>query len=245
MTSSLDQHLKIYEYEGIPKLVHQLKYPAGIMSFDVSLDLSHLAVGTNEGLVSIKTKTAKVNREDGEEINEEYKYPKIENTEKIVKRDYKFFNRGIYETPESFDVIYSGEKKIKLQEFDRYLKKFQYKNALKAALETTNGDSIYTLIEELIQRNALLLSCDTKDEEEIVNIFDYLIANISNPKYSKVLVQLADKLIDNYTVLLYKNEKVKESFVRFNEKIEQDLNDQKDMLNILGKIELLLDCNSF
>jgi len=246
LTGSLDQHIKIYDIKDTPKLIHQLKYPAGIMSFDLTTTLSHIAVGMNDGQISIKSRTLKSAKDNEEEdVNEEYKYPKIDSSDKIVVRNYKYYNRGVYDRPENFDVEYQGERKIKLQEYDRYLKKFQYKNALQAALETGRSDTIYSLIEELILRNELVKAVDTTDHEEIQTIFDYLTANISNPRYTSILLPLAELLIDKYAKELFGNKVIRESYEKLQEKIEKELSDQKQMMNILGALDFIIDANSF
>jgi U3 small nucleolar RNA-associated protein 15 len=45
VTGSLDQQMKIYDVENEFQVAHQIKFPAGIMSFDFTNDLSHLIVG--------------------------------------------------------------------------------------------------------------------------------------------------------------------------------------------------------
>lgn len=55
-------------------------------------------------------------------------------------------------------------KKKKLDDYDKYLKKFEYHNALDSALQKNNTEIIVSVIEELIDRNALKLALLNRNE---------------------------------------------------------------------------------
>jgi hypothetical protein len=56
------------------------------------------------------------------------------------------------------------EKRKTLQDYDKQLKKFQYKNALNAAFNKKNSAATVSLIEELIQRGTLEIALQGRDD---------------------------------------------------------------------------------
>ena len=51
-----------------------------------------------------------------------------------------------------------------MQDYDKQLKKFQYKNALNAAFNKKNSAATVSLIEELIQRGTLDIALQGRDD---------------------------------------------------------------------------------
>ena len=58
----------------------------------------------------------------------------------------------------------------------------------------------------------------------------------------KILVFLF-KIIDSYSGQLFSNNTVKEGFNNLKNKIEEELEDQKNILNILGKLDIIIDAS--
>ena len=94
-------------------------------------------------------------------------------------KNYKYFFRGQYEdniTPN--DILPEKGKKKNLQEYDRYLKKFQYHNALDSALKKNNVEMIMSVFEELIDRNALKLALLNRSEEDLEQLLNFILWKI-------------------------------------------------------------------
>ena len=67
----------------------------------------------------------------------------------------KFLNRGSSEKAGSNDYIVSSPASKALQPYDKRLRRFQYRDALDAALQTANPYVVAVLLEELACRRAL------------------------------------------------------------------------------------------
>lgn len=65
---------------------------------------------------------------------------------------YKFYTRGKNAKPDTSDYQVRRTKKIKLQQYDKYLKEFSYGDALDSALGTREPGVITALLEEMVAR---------------------------------------------------------------------------------------------
>ena len=81
-----------------------------------------------------------------------------------VVKNYKYFFRGQNEKSDkdSNEIHVSAKKRLK--DYDIYFKKFQYHSALDAALSTKNVEIIISVLEELLDRNALKVALLNRNE---------------------------------------------------------------------------------
>jgi len=79
------------------------------------------------------------------------------------------------------------------------LKRFEYRQALNAALKSNNPEIILSLIEELVERDALCIAIGNRDEEEVVKLFDFLIWKLPDHRYTQVLLEVARLSLDMYS----------------------------------------------
>jgi len=241
LTGSLDQHLKIFDLENEGQVCHQFKFEAGIMSFDLTNDFSHMIIGMNDGSLQIRQR--KKTPEEEEEAKEEMPLPKIAGPDRKIVRNYRFFFRGIYEVPSAFDIQFEAERKRRLQEYDKYMKKFQYKNALNAALNKNNAHIVISLIEELVQRGTLDVALRNRDEEELNKLIEFIEFNFPEHRYRNILIPVIERILDLYSKEMFQSDIVLTNLHKLSNILEKALDEQKLMSDILGKLELILDSN--
>lgn len=203
ITAGADCHLKFHDLVN-EKVMYTIKLPSEILSFDISSDGQNYALGLINGTLLVRSK--KFTKEDDEEEDADIEADKV--MDKILARDqlestskgYKYFYRGQYgKVNETDDIIAKSKKKVNLQKFEKYLKKFQYKNALNAALEKNSTDITISLIEELIQRSSLEIAIANRSEEELIQLLNFLIWKISDYRFSDLLVEVTKIVIDMYS----------------------------------------------
>lgn len=156
---SLDQHLKVFDLTGYT-LLHDIKYPAPILSAALTHDNTHLIVGMSDGKLSVRQHKSKsvagVSRID--EVDKLYldKWKKLAETlpKKLIK-NYRYFYRGQYSKLQENEIKLEQEVQRKLKDYDKLLKKFRYWEVLKLAFDMERPEIIVSVIEELAQRNAL------------------------------------------------------------------------------------------
>lgn len=183
------------------KVMYTVKLPSEVLSFDISSDGENYALGLLNGTLLVRSK--KFTKEDEEEdLDPEEVLNKIISKDELVQtsKGYKHFYRGQYgKQADTDDVISKSRKKVSLQKFEKYLKKFQYKNALNAALEKNDPDVIVSLLEELIQRSSLEIALANRSEDELIMLLSFLIWKMSDYRFSDLLLEVAKIVIDMYS----------------------------------------------
>ena len=79
------------------------------------------------------------------------------------------------------------------------MKNFEYKRALNAALESRNPEIILSLVEELVERDALCIALANRDEDEVVKLLDFLHWKLPDHRYAPVLLEVARITLDMYS----------------------------------------------
>jgi len=161
-------------------------------------------------------------------------------------KNYKYFYRGQYENElKENEITAEKGKKIKFQDYDIYLKKFQYHNALDSVLKKNNVEVILSLIEELIDRNALKIALLNRTEEDLILILNFIKWKIRDPKATNVLVYVLNLVIEYYMVMLEKSPQITRIFREINNIINDEIKMENDLNEINNKIDLLININSF
>ncbi len=158
--------------------------------------------------------------------------------EKTVVKNYKYFNRGQYQDNlEQNDINLPKEKKKKLQEYDYHLKRFQYHQALDSVLLKKNVELTITVLEELIDRNALKLALLNRSENELEILLNFILWKIRDPKTMNILLYVFNLLIEYYVITLGKNEKIDSLFLKIKKAITEEISYQMKLKDIGNKIE--------
>ena len=78
------------------------------------------------------------------------------------------------------------------------MKKFQYKNAVIAALNSKQTDIIISLFEEIIQRDALRIALNKWDTSELHLIFEFLIKKMKSSRHLQCLIEVMNILFGEF-----------------------------------------------
>lgn len=181
------------------------------------------------GLLSIRQRVVKVAEVQTRRAQEE----------QIRGGSYKYFVRGQKKAAEG-DFAVESQKKRRLKEYDRYLKVFQYGNALDACLRT-NQPAVTTvsLIQELIHRDGLRQALSGRDDISLEPLAQFLVKNINNPRYTSLLVDVTMVMIDMYTAVLGQSPLIDELFMRLRAKVKLEIAFQKELQSVIGSMEML------
>ena len=76
--------------------------------------------------------------------------------------------RGQGETAASDDLVVEQQRKKRLHPFERYLRKFEYRNAVDAAIKTNRPLVIVSLLLELAHRQALPAALSGMDDVQLL-----------------------------------------------------------------------------
>ncbi|KAJ1565002.1 snoRNA-binding rRNA-processing protein, partial [Cladochytrium tenue] len=125
--------------------------------------------------------------------------------------------------------------------YDRLLASFQYARALDAAVERRANRAIaIEVLKEIVQRDALTAALGGRDDVGLEPIARFLAENIIVPKYSQLLVHVANVILDMYTPVIGQSSIIDELFDRIRKEIRRELNLQSDITRCLGLLEMLI-----
>jgi U3 small nucleolar RNA-associated protein 15 len=207
ISGSLDHHIKIYTLQDY-KVVHGIKYPAPVLATAISPDDTHLVTGMSNGLLSIRQRVVKT-----EDMNKSR-----EQKQRLHGGTYRYFIRGQSHIANPEDFRVTSAKKPKLRKYDQFLRKFQYKNALDAALlpvspkieaslfifvmlidilfpKNVRPTMTMSVIEELIHRDGLRIALSGRDEPLLEPIFVFVVKYITNPRFATTLLQVGEMIL--------------------------------------------------
>ena len=97
------------------------------------------------------------------------------------------------------ELFIDKQPKIKLNESDKYIKKFQYQKALNSAVEK-DDEIIFSIIDELVDRNTLKLALFNEDQNSLINILKLIKKKIHNPNKMNQIIYLMEIINKFYGV---------------------------------------------
>jgi len=234
LSGSIDRHVKVYDTTDY-SVVANLDYPSAITSIGLSESGSHLVVGMADGLISIKEKMKK-KVEDKVALKRE----------EPVRGSYRYFVRGQSDKPQEGDVVVEKEKHKKMSETDTLLRRFEYRTALDSVLRCRKiaPPRVISLIVELARRDGLKFALSSRDAAGIIPILNFIVRNICNPRYSNILTDVANLLLDIYTPVIGENEETDKLLKRLKGKLSQELLYHKQAFEVLGTIDALTSAST-
>ncbi len=227
--------------------LYTLYFKNKISAFDVSNDMNHYAIGFEDGNNLIKSKNIKEEIDETKALNYDQEEADLElldpskYAEKSIVKNYKYFNRGQYikNLDNENDVYVEKKKKKKLQKYDKYIKKFQYRKALDSVIETKHVENILGVFEELIDRNALKLALLKRSEDELEIILQFILWKIRDPKAMNILLNVFDLIVNYYILFSNKNEKINQLFNQIEKEINYEYEFEKNLLDIKDEIQTI------
>ncbi|KAJ3125727.1 snoRNA-binding rRNA-processing protein [Nowakowskiella sp. JEL0407] len=229
LSGSLDRHVKVYSLQDY-RVLFSMKYPDPILSVAISADDSKIAVGMATGLLATRQRPVKLASVAA--VSAEVSRSRL--------RPAEYFIRGTTHKPDDDDAKVALKKRKKLKPFDKHLKKFEYSKALDSVLLGPKKASpviVVSLIQELIHRDGLRLSLGGRDDISLEPLARFLVENLTNPRYTKLLVDVSHIVLDMYWQVIGQSTIIDELFTRLRLKIDQELQVQKRLIEVLGMLE--------
>ena len=186
-----------------------------------------LAIGTLSGKVQVRQRAAGV--------------PQTRRPEPRAGT-YAFFTRGMNANAVAGDYVVgadSASKKQKLNEYDKALKAFRYGDALDEALSTKFPQVVIAVLEELGRRRGLTIALSNRDEESLEPVLAFTVRYLARPRFTALLVGVANKLVDIYGDVSGQSETIDELFVKLKQQVSAEARVQRKLLRIVGQIEAI------
>ncbi|TKX20737.1 U3 small nucleolar RNA-associated protein [Elsinoe australis] len=213
VSGGLDGHVKVFDTSDW-KVVAGFKYPSPVLSVGVipagaEKEDRHLCVGMQSGLLSIRTrlsgqqKLAAKEREKEMKALVEGKIDDFDKKKKKLRQGDKKKLRGKDFTGEGADIVIEGNVRGKIKNQSKWetaLRKGQWQQSIDILLQqqSINKDAMLTLLTALHHRSALRAALSGKDETTLAPLFKWIIKNINDPRYVRLLSDAALYLLDIY-----------------------------------------------
>ncbi|KAI8052352.1 WD40-repeat-containing domain protein [Syncephalis plumigaleata] len=193
VTGSLDQHVKIYDPLNW-QVVHTFSQPAPILSLGISPDDSVLAMGLSNGMLSLRHRR----QTESEHV---YQMGRVDAMLRSTY-DYRAHGGNAHEGTQE-DFVVEARRIKRLAPYDKFLKAFQYGNALDAVL-TGNYEAVIvvSLLQELIHRGGLRIALSRRDDVALKPLLRFLCKHIRQPRYSTTLLHVTETILNIYEPVL-------------------------------------------
>ncbi|XP_062860577.1 U3 small nucleolar RNA-associated protein 15 homolog [Trichomycterus rosablanca] len=228
LTGSLDRHVKVYNSSY--KVVHSFDYATSILSLAVSPDDEMLAVGMTNSVLSVRHRK---HSEDKQDVS----------ARKRRGPSYRVFVKGKNYMPKQDDFLVSKAVKQHLQKHDRLLKRFQVSKALDTALQTwrrfQKPEVTVAVMIELNRRGTLRNALAGRDEQSLTLLLNFLLKNVTDTRFSSLLLMVADIIIDLYHQVIPQSPVVERLMQRLMELLGREAELQQELLQVLGILDTL------
>ncbi|OWK02117.1 UTP15 [Cervus elaphus hippelaphus] len=96
-----------------------------------------------------------------------------------------------------------------------------------------------SIIKELNRRGVLANALAGRDEKEISRVLNFLIRNLSQPRFAPVLINAAEIIIDIYLPVIGQSPVVDKKFLVLQGLVEKEIDYQRELLETLGMMDML------
>ncbi|CAM6119018.1 unnamed protein product [Calypogeia fissa] len=243
LSASLDGHVKVFELEGY-KVTHAARYPDPLLSMDISPTCTTMAVGMASGKLTIRQRPNAVAKEDAIEApSTQLSQPggDITRTQKPLNpNNFRYFLRGRSEKASESDYVMARQKRPSLAKYDRFLRSFQYKDALTAALSTSDPTVVVAVMEELVARSGLVSALSSLEAPTVEVLLSFLSKYTTIPRFSRLLVPLTLKVIDLYANIFGSSPAIHHQVSLLRERVALEVRLQVSLQALQGVIQPLM-----
>ena len=100
---------------------------------------------------------------------------------------------------------------------------------------------VVSFMQELIRRGALKTALAGRTDKELVHIIEFIHHNLRDPRFNRILVDVALMLTDVYMPEINRSEKIQILFKRLSSAINSELNCLQQMLGVCGQLSALIN----
>ncbi|EDL00860.1 UTP15, U3 small nucleolar ribonucleoprotein, homolog (yeast), isoform CRA_b, partial [Mus musculus] len=227
LSGSLDRKVKVYSTTSY-KVVHSFDYAASILSLALSHQDETIVVGMTNGILSVKHRKSEA---------------KKTSLPRRRRPAYRTFIKGKNYLKQRDDIMVSRPAKKHLEGYDKDLKSFRVSQALDRVLEPKcvirTPEVTVSIIKELTRRGVLANALAGRDEKEVTRVLNFLIRNLSQPRFAPVLINAAEIIIDIYLPVIGQSSVVDKKFIVLQELVEKEIDYQRELLETLGMMDML------
>jgi U3 small nucleolar RNA-associated protein 15 len=223
------------------KVTHVAKYSAPIMSMGLSPSCNTLAVGASTGLLSIRQRREPKSIEEEPASALDTIQPR--SSKRLHPNNYRYFLRGHSEVTAADNVV-ARPKQQRLRQHDKFLRQFQYREALSSALSTSDAMVVVAVMEELVARGGLVSAISNRDAPSLEPLLAFLCNYAVIPKQSRLLIPVAHKVLDMYANMFGLSSTIKNLVSLLQSRVLAELKLQQMLQHLQGVMQPLLHASA-
>lgn len=252
LSSGLDGHVKVYSLQTM-QVVHGMKFGSPLVSVAMPADNRKLVVGFVSGTVMARTRRQEEGALDGLPAGHGItagllaQHAAQQRHFKGAGLVHSYGSHGAASETASNagagaeDALVATERTARLQPYERLLKKFNYQATLDAALKTRNPVVVITVLEELCRRNGLGIALSGRDETTLEPIVSFSARYVNHPKYSRLVIQVVQKMLDLYASVLGHSDAIDELFLKLHKQVRAEVGFQRQILRVMGSLDGIIN----
>ena len=254
VSGGLDGHLKVFETTAWNVMAGS-KYSSPILSLCVitagsAREDRHLAVGMQNGNLSIKTRLSGQQKVKEKERQKEMQALVEGNIEELDRKRAKKRPKGWEKrfrgqdfTGEGADIIIEGRTKgnYKPKPWETQLRKGKYAAALDEVLQGQNLPAIVTLLTALRHRSATRTALSGRDDVSLQPIFKWVCKHITNPRYVNLCVDLGMLILDLYSSHMSESPEIDQLTARLHKVVRAEVERSQQAWQTEGMLGMLVN----
>mmetsp|Transcript_2439 Transcript_2439/g.4262 ORF Transcript_2439/g.4262 Transcript_2439/m.4262 type:complete len:546 (-) Transcript_2439:58-1695(-) len=270
ISGGLDGHAVVHDMSSFAS-VYSIPFEGQILSVSASLDGTRVAAGLSDGSCVVRARGKELNHEEiaksaalfhRAERNEfqgmSLGRAKLNEMSAPYARigSKKYYQRGRNEKQDEGDEVVVKGKKPKMYAWDRHLRAFEYSAALDSVLASANGSvAVVSVLDELVMRRGLHVALEGRSEKEMIPMLEFLVKNVRDPKYSGVLLNVVNVVVDLYgsesnssendhVMSIMESEKVDKLWNSLWQVVKSEVKLQKELFVLQGATDFILSAST-
>lgn len=259
LSGGVDRLVKVYDVQSY-RVLHTMSHHAPVLSLAMSPDRQRLALGAADGDLCVMTRVPDPDDDDYVEgaasssgpDGDEYSHNKgglgsgTASLRSLLRGGGTAGSTTTGSTPAEAEERARAEAEAtaraarQMPQYDRMLRKFQYKAALDAALETTQPGVVVGLLQELIHRGGLLIALAGRDETTLEPLLVFLVNYCTAPQYTAFLTTVCTAVINMYASTLGRSVRVDELFFKLQTRLHREIDLQNELLRLMGALDMIV-----
>lgn len=130
-------------------------------------------------------------------------------------------------------------RRQRLHDYDRFFRKFQYANALDAALARRDPLYAISVLAELTARDGLHSALARRDEAALEPLLKFLVRHINDARFAALLCDVTLLALDMYATAIGASPATDALWLRLAQKLRTELEFQASLQRLQGSVALL------
>ncbi len=110
-------------------------------------------------------------------------------------------------------------------------------------MKTRNPLIVVTVLEELCRRSGLTIALSGRDETSLEPLLAFSSKHVSHPRYSRLIVQVVERILDLYSGMLGQSDAIDELFVKLQSHIRSEINFQRQVIKVVGALDGIISAS--